>query len=121
MQVVLAWHEGSPVAAHVSSMLGDTCIYLLGATGEVGRKTKAAYLLQWHAATLAKEHGAHWFDLGGIDPEANPGVYHFKSGLGGVEAKFLPSYTATPGNARSLLVPIAEAAYRRLRSKTGAR
>jgi hypothetical protein len=37
-----------------------------------------------------KEHGARGYDLGGIDPEANPGGYHFKSGFGGVDMTQLP-------------------------------
>ncbi len=30
-----------------------------------------------------KENGVHWYDLGGIDPEHNPGVFHFKKGAVG--------------------------------------
>ena len=47
LTVLLAMSEGQPVAGHVSSLLGDTCIYLLGASNDEGRNTRAAYLLQF--------------------------------------------------------------------------
>jgi Acetyltransferase (GNAT) domain len=81
----LAQWEDRVVAGHVASFLGDTCVYLLGATSEEGLRTKAAYLLQWRVIQSAHEKGLKWYDLGGIDPEANPGVHHFKRGLGAQE------------------------------------
>lgn len=81
--VLFASRDGRPVAGHVSSPLGDTSVYLLGATSPEALKCNAAYLLQWHAIQRAKERGCRWYDLGGIDPDANPGVYHFKTGFGG--------------------------------------
>ena len=56
-----------------------------GATEKASLETKASYLLQWHVSTEAKERGLRWYDLGGIDPVGNPGVCHFKRGLGGDE------------------------------------
>lgn len=112
--VLIARHHGAPVAGHVSTLLGDTCIYLLGATNDAGRSVKAAYLLQWKALTLAHERGATWYDLGGIDPAGNAGVYHFKQGLGGREAAFVARHSASPGGARRVIAPLAERAYRAL-------
>jgi len=85
LYISIAEIDGVPVAGHISSMLGDTCVYLLGASSELALKTKAAYLLQWHTIKVAKEGRCNWYDLGGIDPENNPGVYHFKQGMGGQE------------------------------------
>lgn len=121
MTVRLAWLEGRPVAGHVSSMLGNTCVYLLGASIDAGRKSRAAYLLQWRALLMAQEQGARRYDLGGIDPAANPGVYHFKSGMGGLETEMLPPFVATPSGARSLITSVAERAYRGLHRKGGER
>lgn len=67
----------------VGSAHGDTGIYLLGATSDEGMKTKGSYLLQWRMVQWLKERGCRWYDLGGINPETNPGVYHFKAGLSG--------------------------------------
>lgn len=69
----------------VTTAVGDTGIYLLGATSNDGMKSKGSYLLQWRMMTHLKEQGCRWYDLGGINPEKNPGVYHFKQGMGGEE------------------------------------
>jgi lipid II:glycine glycyltransferase (peptidoglycan interpeptide bridge formation enzyme) len=34
-----------------------------------------------------------YYDLGGIDPEANPGVYHFKSGITENDVAHIPPFT----------------------------
>jgi len=81
--ISLAEAGGTVVAGHVASLLGDTCVYLLGASSDEGLRSKASYLLQWQAICTARERGLKWYDLGGIDPVVNPGVYHFKNGLGG--------------------------------------
>ena len=85
MQTFLARKDGEPIGALVCSLMGNTAIYLLGATNEKARELKAAYCLQWQAMVWLKEHGARWYDLGGIDPATNPGGYHFKSGFGGTD------------------------------------
>lgn len=85
LQTFLARKDGVAVGALVCSLMGNTAIYLLGATNDQARELKAAYFLQWQAMMWLKEHGARWYDLGGIDPVTNPGGYHFKSGFGGAE------------------------------------
>jgi lipid II:glycine glycyltransferase (peptidoglycan interpeptide bridge formation enzyme) len=85
MQVLICEKEGVPVAGLVASAMGDSAIYLLGATGDEGLDSKGAYLLQWSLVKWLKQNGVRWYDLGGIDPEGNPGVYHFKKGLSGVD------------------------------------
>ena len=74
-----------PVAGLVASAMGDSAIYLLGATSDAGLNSKGAYLLQWTLIPWLKERGVKSYDLGGIDPEGNPGVYHFKRGLSGID------------------------------------
>ena len=85
MVILIARRNGRAVSGLVASTIGATGIYLLGATGDEGMKAKGAYLLQWHVLRRLKERGCDWYDLGGIDAQANPGVYHFKKGLGGNE------------------------------------
>jgi lipid II:glycine glycyltransferase (peptidoglycan interpeptide bridge formation enzyme) len=97
MQTFIARKDGQAIAALVCSLLGDTAIYLLGATNDVAREQKAAYFLQWQAMMWLKERGARAYDLGGIDPEANPGGYHFKSGFGGSEVTQLPPQALSVG------------------------
>ncbi len=110
----LAEWEGRVVAGHVASFLGDTCVYLLGATSDEGLQAKAAYLLQWRVIQSAREKGFKWYDLGGIDPEKNPGVYHFKSGLGGRDITALGPLECPAHGWRRTAVHWSERAYRRL-------
>ena len=65
--------------------MGDSAIYLLGATSDDGLNAKGSYLLQWTLIQWLKENGVRWYDLGGIDPEGNPGVYYFKRGFSGAD------------------------------------
>jgi hypothetical protein len=114
--VQLAELNGEVVAGHMSSMLGNTCVYLLGATLEAGLKTKAAYLLQWNTILQARQRGMRWYDLGGIDANANPGVYHFKAGIGGCEWCAPGPFQFNPIGPRAVLAASGERLYRRLQS-----
>lgn len=111
MTVLLAYRGNELVAGHVSSLLGDTMVYLLGASNDSGRDSKASYLLQWRAIEAAKSAGARWYDLGGIAPETNPGVYRFKAGMGGRDVSFVGQLSAACAR-RCALVPLAERGYR---------
>lgn len=114
--VTLVEKDGRPVAGHVASMLGDTCVYLHGATSEEGLKVKAGYAVQWHVIAEARNRGLCWYDLGGIDPVANPGVYHFKKGIGGSDLVAPGPFEARPAGLRSVLVAGTESLYRRTRT-----
>lgn len=83
LKILICEHQGKPGSAIVCSAMGNTGIYLLGATHDGGANTKGAYLLQWTMIRWLKENGFRYYDLGGIDPEKNPGVYHFKRGFSG--------------------------------------
>jgi lipid II:glycine glycyltransferase (peptidoglycan interpeptide bridge formation enzyme) len=85
MRILLCQAGDGPVAGLVASAMGDSAVYLLGATSDDGLNSKGAYLLQWTLIKWLKENGFRWYDLGGINPERNPGVYHFKKGLSGAD------------------------------------
>jgi len=104
--------QGEPVAGHVASILGDTCVYLLGASNHTGLETKASYLLQWHTIQSARERSCQYYDLGGIDPEQNPGVYHFKQGVGGTEFTAPGPFELKPRGTKGHLAMRAEGVYR---------
>ena len=118
--VTLVRKDGEAAAGHLASCLGDTSVYLLGATLPVGLKAKAGYLLQWHAIQQARERGLSWYDLGGIDPDANPGVYHFKKGLSGAEVELLGPFEIAPRHLRVGLTRLGERMYRALRARAKA-
>ena len=85
MRILICKHGEEPVAGLVCSAIGNSAIYLLGATNENGMKLKAAYLLQWTMIQWLKDRRIRYYDLGGINPIANPGVHHFKKGFNGAE------------------------------------
>ena len=111
LMVTLAEIDGVVVAGHVSSILGDTCVYLLGASNSVGRNSNAAYLLQWNAITMAKSSGCLWYDLGGIDPEENPGVYVFKKRMGGFEIDIIGPFELKSSGFRATVTKMGEYVY----------
>lgn len=109
MRVALALCDGQTHAGLVATGIGDTGIYLLGATGDAGLQSKASYLLQWRMIEYLKSAGCRFYDLGGINPEANPGVYHFKAGLGGEEVSQLGCFELAPSEVRRKVLHLAEA------------
>lgn len=115
--VTLVEHEGAAVAGHVGSSLGDTSVYILGASNEAALKLKATYLLQWHVLCTARARGCLWYDLGGIDPEANPGVFHFKEGLGGVDLTAPGPFELYPRGLRRHVFTLSERLYRMVRGR----
>jgi lipid II:glycine glycyltransferase (peptidoglycan interpeptide bridge formation enzyme) len=112
LHVAIAALDGRPAAGVVASIHGDTAVYLLGASNEVGRRTNAAYLLQWRVIEAAVARGCRWYDLGGIDPEANPGVHKFKERMGGADVVAPGPYELAPGRMRRAAVHAAERAFR---------
>jgi lipid II:glycine glycyltransferase (peptidoglycan interpeptide bridge formation enzyme) len=110
--VTLVEADGELAAGHVGHIAGDTCVYILGAANDAGRKTKAAYLVQWAFLLAGKAAGCDWYDLGGVDAEENPGVYKFKKGLGGPEVSAPGPFELRPDGVRGAVTAAAERAYK---------
>jgi lipid II:glycine glycyltransferase (peptidoglycan interpeptide bridge formation enzyme) len=95
MRIMVCEFEREPVCAAVCSAIGETGIYLLGATGDKGLKLNGSNLLQWRIIEWLKERNCRWYDLGGVDPLGDPGVYHFKKGIlgkGGKEERLIGGF-----------------------------
>lgn len=116
MRILICEQDGVPVAGVVASAMGDSAIYLLGATSDDGLNAKGAYLLQWTLIQWLRENGFKWYDLGGIDPEGNPGVYSFKRGLSGSDVYQLTPLVACNSVVSSAVVRTSLAAHRVVRS-----
>ena len=108
MIILVCEYEGKALTATIGSLIGDRGIYLLGATGNEGMKMKGAYLLQWRLIEIMRERGCKWYDLGGIDPDNNPGVYHFKSGISRREASHVGQFEISQNIISNLFVKGAE-------------
>jgi hypothetical protein len=117
LHVAIARIDDQPVAGVVASLVGDTAVYLLGASNESARDANAPYLLQWTIIEAAAARGLSWYDLGGIDPEGNPGVYRFKARMGGSELSAPGPYEISPGRVRARAVRTAERLVRAVRAR----
>jgi hypothetical protein len=117
MRILICEDRGVPVAALVASAMGDSAIYLLGATSDEGLKSQGAYLLQWTMIQWLKEKGIRWYDLGGIDPITNPGVYSFKKGFSGADVFQMNPMVACTSVVSSAVVRAGLAIQRTLRSR----
>ena len=115
MRTLICKQGGVPVAGIVASAMGESAIYLLGATSDDGLNSKGSYLLQWTLVQWLQENGFQYYDLGGIDPERNPGVYHFKSGLSGTDVSHINPLIACNRMVTSAIVRVGEAAHSALR------
>lgn len=95
--LILAEHEGEPLAGIMVFAVGKTAWYLYGASSNEKRNLMAAYGVQWKAIQWAKARNCTIYDLWGI-PDADEatleaqfenrsdglwGVYGFKRGWGG--------------------------------------
>jgi lipid II:glycine glycyltransferase (peptidoglycan interpeptide bridge formation enzyme) len=115
MHVFLCESDAVPVAGVVASIMGGTAISMFGATTELGLQLKASYFLQWALIRWLKEYGVRWYDLGGIDPEGNPGGYYFKRGLSGVQTSHTYPFVCCPGAISGVITRAVLCAYRVLR------
>ena len=83
MKIMLCKSGDKLCAGLVCSAIGNTGVYLFGATSNAGRQVKGAYLLHWRLIEWLKQNGVSTYDLHGIDPVTNPGTYRFKADLCG--------------------------------------
>jgi lipid II:glycine glycyltransferase (peptidoglycan interpeptide bridge formation enzyme) len=117
LHLAIASIDDQPVAGVAASFLGDTAVYLLGASNQPGREANASYLLQWKTIEAAAARDLAWYDLGGIDPGGNPGVYRFKARMGGAELSAPGPYEIAPSRLRAAAIRTAERVVRAARAR----
>jgi hypothetical protein len=117
--VGLVTQNGVPVAGNITALPGDKPVYVIGASTDAGRSCKAAYLLHWRTIEVLRERGSAWYDLGGINPVANPGVTSFKLGTNGFDVTGAGPFEKSPNGLRGRLTDWAEGAYLRARRDQG--
>ena len=108
LQIFIAYKDDQPVSGLVGTTIGDTSIYLLGASNKKGLKLRSSYLLQWEMIKWSKHMNCSRYDLGGIDPELNPGVYRFKQGISKQEISGIGTYEAYHSKLTKAIVSIGE-------------
>ena len=80
--VILEVREnGVPIMVRITHRAPTRWTDFFAASNDRGRATNAAALSVWRLIEQAKAEGCPVYDLGGIDPAGNRGVFRFKRGL----------------------------------------
>lgn len=111
MKILLCRSSQGLCAGMITSAIGGTAVYLFGATSTTGMKSRGSYLLQWKFIERLKALNVPRYDLNGINPEANPGTYKFKSDLAGErgrEVRFLGRFECCESAISSTCVSMGE-------------
>lgn len=74
--------NGKLVALRGCLIVGERAIDHLAATTLRGRELRASFPVFWKLLQASRERGVRFYDLSGIDPHKNPGVYTFKKETG---------------------------------------
>ena len=88
VKLLIAEHEGKPLAAMFLIITGNRGTYLYGASSTEQRNLMATYALQWEAIKISKMKGCTEYDMFGVSPGPDKnhplyGLYRFKTGFGG--------------------------------------
>ena len=117
-RLLLAEHDGRPVAAQMAIAHGDVVTNVAAGRADEPADVRPNELLHLAAMGWGRERGAGLYDLNGVDlagdersaegggTAGGEGVTHFKLGLGGEVVRF-------PGAYDRLLVPFGRALARR--------
>jgi lipid II:glycine glycyltransferase (peptidoglycan interpeptide bridge formation enzyme) len=103
LDILIATKDGQDLAGIVLGTSGRNAVYLFGATADVGRKLRAGYFLTWEGIALSRQRGHDWYDMGGIDHQANPDVARFKDRMNGTILLAEPFEARPPGPIAPLI------------------
>jgi lipid II:glycine glycyltransferase (peptidoglycan interpeptide bridge formation enzyme) len=112
MRILLCKSETAFCSGLIYTSIGNSAIYLFGATSNAGLKSRGSYLLHWRAVEALKSQGASIYNLNGISPARNPGTYRFKSGFAGKFGRdvfYLGRFDVHPGSFGHLLIKFGDA------------
>ncbi len=85
--------DGELLAMRGAVMLGYKAFDLFAAASPAGRKEYASNLCFWKLIELCGREGITQYDLSGVDPQRNPGVYNFKKGIGALDFTYLGEWS----------------------------
>jgi hypothetical protein len=95
--------EGRLLCFRGCLIVGRRATDYLAAADEQGRMMRASYATLWELLLECKKQGVTSYDLGGIDPWANPGVYTFKKETGARETEALGEWDWATSEALRML------------------
>ena len=70
-------------------MFGNKGLDMFAASTQEARKAYASYALFWAIIEACRNEGILYYDLGGVNPDNNLGVYNFKKGTGAKLVNYL--------------------------------
>jgi lipid II:glycine glycyltransferase (peptidoglycan interpeptide bridge formation enzyme) len=100
---------GTVQALRGALLFGDKAWDTFAAATPEARKVYASYAAFWTLMQECARRGVRWYDMGGVDPEGNRGVFNFKKGTGARELVYVGEWdrATLPG-----LRPLANLALR---------
>ena len=90
--------EGTLLGFRSALLQGRKGVDYLSATTKLGRDRRSSFITMWELLEHCREAGITHYDMGGIDPVTNQGVYQFKKGLGGDPLEFLGEWDWATSN-----------------------
>lgn len=81
--------DGNLLAFRAGGIFRGQAWDLLAAATPAARKVYASYATLWALLAACREQGAADYDLGGVDPVGNKGVFDFKHGTGARTVEYL--------------------------------
>lgn len=95
--------SGNLICFRGALVAGSRACDYFAATTEKGRELRASCAVLWEMLRHCRDNGVLRYDLGGIDPWANPGVYAFKKDTGAREVESLGEWDWATSPALRLL------------------
>ena len=88
--------QGVLASLYGCAVVGNRAWNMFAVTSERGRDLRASYATFWELIRHCRRIGVQHYDLGGIDPIQNPGVYNFKKGTGAAPLEYLGEWDWAP-------------------------
>lgn len=101
-----AEHEGAMVAAAILFRMGDTAVYVYGASGNEQRHLMPNHLLQWRMMQWAREQGCRVYDFRGVTREVDGEPVGDLGGLNRFKRGFAAEYMEYVGEWDLVLSPM---------------
>ena len=89
--------SGNPLAIRGALIFGDKAWDIFAAVSPQGRKQYSSYVTAWALFNYCADLKIKSYDLSGVDPINNKGVYDFKHGTGATEIEYIGEWeSASP-------------------------
>ncbi len=96
--------KGKLLAVRAAGFCGSRAMDLLAVAGAEARKVYASHATLWALLSYCEDIGINEYDLSGVDPVRNKGVYDFKHGTGGILTTYIGEWEWASAPGLSLIV-----------------